>query len=173
MANNLVSGLILTPLAQICIPKFFPWILPLLCVWHCCKLSLHAISRKINEPAWENGKRPSFRTDFGPFDPNLGPKNFFSWILSRLNVRHCCRLSLYAISRKTTWTKLEKITKNLVLGPILVHLTQIWATNSFFKNLAPSVTRYYGQLSSCTISEKTNNPILRKLSDGQTDRQRD
>ena len=32
-----------------------------------------------------------------------------------------------------------------------------------------SVTRYHGQLSSCTISEKTNTPILRKLSDGQTD----
>ena len=49
----------------------------------------------------------------------------------------------------------------------------------FFKNLAPSVTRYHGQLSSCTISEKTNDPILRKLSDrwadgqtyGETDRQ--
>ena len=40
----------------------------------------------------------------------------------------------------------------------------------FFKNLASSVTRYHGQLSSCTISKKTNDPILRKLSDGQTDR---
>ena len=34
---------------------------------------------------------------------------------------------------------------------------------------APSVNKSYGQLSSCTISEKTNDPILRKLSDGQTD----
>ena len=40
----------------------------------------------------------------------------------------------------------------------------------FFKNLAPSVTRYYGQLSSCKISEKTNDPILRKFSDGWADR---
>ena len=36
-----------------------------------------------------------------------------------------------------------------------------------------SVTRYHGQLSSCTISEKTNDPILRKLSDGRTDGQTD
>ena len=43
--------------------------------------------------------------------------------------------------------------------------------NFFFKNLASSVTRFYGQLSSCTILEKTNNPILRKLSDRRTDRQ--
>ena len=43
----------------------------------------------------------------------------------------------------------------------------------FFKNLVSSVTRYYGQLSSSTTSEKTNDPILRKFSDrwthGQTD----
>ena len=34
----------------------------------------------------------------------------------------------------------------------------------FFKNLAWSVTRYHG-----TLSEKTNDPILRKFSDGWTD----
>ena len=61
--------------------------------------------------------------------------------------------------------------KNLVSGPIL---TQI-RTAFFFpqKNLAPSVTRYHGQRSSCTISEKTNDPILRRLSDGRTDGQTD
>ena len=59
--------------------------------------------------------------------------------------------------------------KNLVSGPIFAHLTQIRATNFFFKILAPSDTRYHCQLSSCTVSEKTNDPILRKLSDGQTD----
>ena len=47
------------------------------------------------------------------------------------------------------------------------------ANEFFFKNLALSVTRYHGQLSSCTISEKTNDPILRKLSDGWTDRPTD
>ena len=34
------------------------------------------------------------------------------------------------------------------------------------------MTKYHGHLSSCTISQKPNNPILRKLSgrlDGQTD----
>ena len=63
--------------------------------------------------------------------------------------------------------------KNLVLCSILAHLTQIWAANFFKKNLEPSVTRYYGQLSSCTTSEKTNDPILRKLSDGRTGGQTD
>ena len=61
---------------------------------------------------WENGKKPSFTLDFGPFCPNSD--------------------------------------------------RQI----SFFKNLASSVTRYHGQLLSGTISEKPNDKILRKLSDG-------
>ena len=42
---------------------------------------------------------------------------------------------------------------------------------NFFKHLASPVTRYHGQLSSSTISEKTNDPILRKLKrqkDGRT-----
>ena len=41
----------------------------------------------------------------------------------------------------------------------------------FPKNLAPSLTRNHGQLSSCAISEKTNDPNLRKLSDRRTDGQ--
>ena len=63
--------------------------------------------------------------------------------------------------------------KTLILGPILAPLAQIQATNFFFKNLALPVTRYHGQLSSCTISEETNDPILRKVSDGWTDRRID
>ena len=55
--------------------------------------------------------------------------------------------------------------KNLFLGLILAHLAQIRAA----KNLALSVTRCHGELSSCTISEKTNDPIMRKLSDERTD----
>ena len=50
------------------------------------------------------------------------------------------------------------------------NLVSFGLPNFFLKSLAPLVTRYYGQLSSCTISEKTNDPILRKLSDGWTDR---
>ena len=44
---------------------------------------------------------------------------------------------------------------------------------NIFKNLASSGTRYHGQLSSCTISEKTNDLILRKFSNERTDGQTD
>ena len=50
------------------------------------------------------------------------------------------------------------------------------AKNLVFSKVCLSVTRYHGLVSSCTISEKNNDPILRKLSDermdSQTDRQR-
>ena len=39
--------------------------------------------------------------------------------------------------------------------------------------MARSVTTYLGQLSSCTISEKANDPVLRKVSDRRADRQTD
>ena len=58
-------------------------------------------------------------------------------------------------------------------GPELDPLGRNLGLKSFFKNLPSSVTRYHGQLSSCTISEKTNDPILRKLTDGRTDEQKD
>ena len=40
-------------------------------------------------------------------------KIFFSWICIPLGVRYYCKLSLYAISRKTNEAKLEKMAKNL------------------------------------------------------------
>ena len=64
--------------------------------------------------------------------------------------------------------------------PTPLHYTTSWHyttlrhynTALIWPKLGPSalsVTRYHGQLSPCTISEN-NDPILRKLSDGQRDR---
>ena len=143
---------------------YLNWMLDIIASYHCMQLQ-----GKLMNKTWENKKKPSFRPNFDPFGPNLGPKNFFSWILPLLDVRHCCKLSLYAISRKTNEPNLRKWQKNLVLGLILALFAQILAAIFFFKNLAPSVTKCHGQLSSCKISEKTNEAILRKLRDGRTD----
>ena len=45
-----------------------------------------------------------------------------------------------------------------------------------FDSLGPNMLpppKYHGQLSSCTMSEKANDPILKRLSDGQTDEKTD
>ena len=55
-------------------------------------------------------------------------------------------------------------------GPNLGPLGPNSCHQIFLKNLAPSVTRYHNQLSSCTISEKANDSVLRKFSDRETDR---
>ena len=62
----------------------------------------------------------------------------------------------------------------LDFGPDLVPLGPKFGPPNFFpKNAALSVTRFRSQLSSCTISGKTNDLISRKFSDGRTDGQTD
>ena len=52
------------------------------------------------------------------------------------------------------------------LGPLNPNLGRQFF---FLKNLAPSVTKYHGQVSTYKMSEKTNDRILRKSSKGWTD----
>ena len=112
-------------------------------------------------------KNPSFRPDFGPYGLNLEPKNILQ-ILPLLDVRHCCKLSLNAISRKTNEPNLRKWQKTHYFW---VRFWPKFGPPKFcFKYLVLLVTRYHGLISSCTISEKTNDPILRKLSNRQMDR---
>ena len=96
MAKNLVSGLILVPLAQIWASKIFLWILPVLDVRHYCQLSLYAISRKTNKPnlwKWQKiilGMKtvgpdvgPDFGSDFGAFGLNSG-RQFLSFSFAKI-----------------------------------------------------------------------------------------
>ena len=67
---------------------------------------------KIMNQTWENGKKPNFGPDFGPFSPKFGSQKNFLWVLPLVDVIHCCKLSLCAISRKTnnqTWENDKKI----------------------------------------------------------------
>ena len=110
---------------------------------------------KLMNETWENGKKPSFKLNFGP-------QKTFLWILPHLDVRHYCKLSLYLTSRKTKKTKLEKMVKNLVLSPILA---------CFNQNLVPKIFLWVShlldvmdccKLSLYAISRKINEPNLRK-----------
>ena len=133
--KNLISDPILTtphyphhPHLQ----TFFSWVLPLLVVRHCSKLLSYAILRKTNEPNLKKWQK-KFGPDFGPFGPNLGLQ-IFLWVLPNVlpNCRHCCTVSLYAISRKTKETKLEKMTKKtIILDSSLATLAQIRTTKLF------------------------------------------
>ena len=83
---------------------------------------------KIMNQTWENGKKTNFGPNFDSFGPNLG-YNFFSWVLPLLDVRHCCKLSFYTISKKANDPNWRKWQKKLILGLIWA---QIRAANFFF-----------------------------------------
>ena len=90
----------------------------------------------------------------------LGPKFFFVNFSSTR-----CETLLQAIIlcnlKENVWSKLKKMPKTLFW---------VWFRLPvfFFKNFTASITKYHGQLLSCTVSENTNDPILRKFSDGRT-----
>ena len=97
----------------------------------------------------------NFGPNFGQFDPDLGPE-IFSWILPLLVVRHCCNLSLYAISRKTNEPNLRKWQKNPNFRPK-------FGSPKFFSLILPLLhVRHCCKLSLYAISRKTNKPNLRK-----------
>ena len=69
-------------------------------------------------------KKPSFGPNFDSFGPNLSP-NFFSCILPPLYAIHCCKLSSYAISRKTNEPTLRKWQKTDHLGHNILELYDV------------------------------------------------
>ena len=96
-------------------PKIsFLWVLPLLVVRQCSKLSSYVLFKKTNERNLKKRQRTSFGSTFGP------PQFFFMGFTS--NVIHCCKLSLKAFSRKTNEPNLIKWKKNLVLDPNLARI---------------------------------------------------
>ena len=107
MIENLVSGPILAQIFPALPKKFF---------WSFASAKYYALLQAIivcnfkenyrtKLEKMAKNKKTSFGTNFGPFGSNLGPQFFF---MDLLDVRHYCKLSLYAISRKANEAKLRK-----------------------------------------------------------------
>ena len=135
MGKNLILDPILTHLAQIWGSQIVQWNLALLVVRHCSMLwklmNKRKLKRKLINQTWGNGKKPTFEPDW-----SFGLPKLFTWVLPLLNVRHCCKLWLYAISRKTMEPNLRTWQKKLILGSILARFAQIWVQRFFFVSLA-------------------------------------
>ena len=93
--------------------------------------------------------------------PILAPKRFQS-ILPELDVRHCYKLSLYAISKKTNEPSLRKWQKNQFLGPILTPWPKFWPRKVFQWNLPVLDVGHCCKLSLHANLRKTNEPNLKK-----------
>ena len=106
---------------------------------------------------WENNEKPNFASFLAQI---WSLKNFFVTFTS---TRHYDKVTLHAIFRKIYDAKTQENGGKPYFGSNLGPLDQDLGRQFFFKNLAPSITGSHGHLSSSTISEKTNDPILRKL----------
>ena len=97
---------------------FFLWVLTLLDVTLCCKLSLYEISGKTNEPNLRKWREKNLVSGpiLAPLAQIWAQKNFL-WILPVLDLRHCCKLSLHAISGKNNEPNLRKWGKKTSFGP--------------------------------------------------------
>ena len=138
-------------------PKFSSWVLPLLDVIHCCKLSLYPISRKTNEPNLRKSQKnpPSFCPEFSPFGPNLGPKFFFRrfYLYQMLDIvasYHCMQFE--GKLKNQTWENGEKKPSfGSNFGPSRPNSLLQFSFFFFFKNLASSVFRYHNPVIQCLI----------------------
>ena len=115
----------------------------------------------------ENSEKPNFAPKFGP--PILFRGFYFHLILDIVASYHCMQFQ----GKRMIQT--EENGEETHFGPNFrpIDWPSIRTVNFFFKNLASSVTRHYGQLPSSKISKRTNDPILRKLRDAGKDRQRE
>ena len=131
----------------------------------CIVASCHCMQfqGKLQNQNWENGKKKtSFGTDFGSFGSNLGPQIFFSWILPALDITHYCKLSLYAISRKTNEANLRKWPKLLFQVRFWPKFVPPSQTNKLFGVLYLEDVMHCYKLSSYATSRETNESNLRK-----------
>ena len=99
---------------QFAAPKFFfPWILPLLVVRHCSKLS----SYQPNLRKWQ--KIPIFGSDFGLFWPKFGSHNFFFVGLTSTRCYCCYCMQCQGILMNQTWENDQKPSFEPDFGPNL------------------------------------------------------
>ena len=85
-------------------PKPFSWVLPLLVLDHVPSYHPMQFKGKLMNHTWENAKN----LFWGLILAQIWSLNFFLLVLPLVDVIHCCKLSLYAISRKTKEPNLRK-----------------------------------------------------------------
>ena len=107
---------------------------------------------KLMNQTRENKQKPSFGTLFGHFGPKLGHKSFF---------RGFHLYQMLDIVANYHYMQFQEKLMNMRKWQKIWFWARFWPIQPkfgplklFFKNLAPSVTRCQGQLSSCKMSKK-------------------
>ena len=107
---------------------------------------------------WENGKKPNFRCEFSPFDPNLGFPNFFRgsnlYYMFIVTCYHCIQ------SHRKLMIQTQKMAKKTHFRPDLSLFGPNSSHQNFFIKLV--VRHRYPKHSSYAIYRKINKSSLRK-----------
>ena len=100
-----------------------------------------------DEPNLRKRNNTNFGPVFGPLWPKVALPKLFSWILSLLDVIHCCKLLLYAISKKThepNLRKWQKLSFGANFGPFSTNLgPKTFFQRFYLYNMLEIVARYH------------------------------
>ena len=109
MAKTLISGPILRPLIFFC--ELYLYLPDIVTSYHPMQFT-----GKLTNQTWENGKKPNkLRAQM------WAHKNYFVGFISTSNYK-LFQANILCNFQQNQWTKLEKMSKNLILGPILACL---------------------------------------------------
>ena len=151
MTKNIIFSLIFTCFDPNLVPKKFLQVLSLQEVRHCCKLPFIVCNFK------QTNKLNLKKQQKTQFWAQIWYSNFLSQILTPLEVRHRCKLSFDVNSRKTNEPNLRKQQKRQFQTQFFFFFGSanfLFIYLFFLKNLASSVIRYHGQLSSLQYQKK-------------------
>ena len=101
MTKNLIWDPILVCLAQNCAPKISLASLTSTSSQALSQATILCNLKENKRTKPEKMAKNNFKPDFGSFWPKFGPQKCFLWVSPLLDVKHCFKLSLYAIQRKT------------------------------------------------------------------------
>ena len=136
---------------------YFYYMVDIVASYHCMQFQ-----GKLMNQTWENGKKPSFGTDFGPFGPNVDPRNFYHgiylyYMLEVVASYHCMQFQGKLMNQ--TWGNGKKPSFEIdfkSFGPNL-------CSKIFFSWILPLLhVRLCCKLSLHAIARKTNEPNSRK-----------
>ena len=126
MAKKLILGLILACFGPNLAPNFFSRVLLLPDIIHFWKLSLYTISRKASEANLRKWPQTQFWAQFWP-KFSLPSQFSFLWSFATARCYELLKAGVVCNFKENYKIKLEKMAKQVVLGPILDPLAEICA----------------------------------------------
>ena len=160
MAKTLVSSPTFGP-QKFCREFYLCYMFDIVPSYHCMQFQ-----GKLMNHTWENGKKTSFETDFGPFGPHLGPQILFMDFTSTT-----CYTSLEAIIvcnfKENKRPKLEKMEKKKTsfrtnFGPFVLNLGPKILFHRFYLQCMLDIVASYYKLEKM-VKNLVSKPILAPL----------